>query len=47
MKIFKYINNNDRFINLFIFCRTYTLTCIMDPGIIPSDFYLENYDVDN
>ena len=28
------------------FAGTYTLTCIMDPGIIPPDFYLENYEVD-
>ena len=30
----------------FFFAGTYTLTCIMDPGIIPPDFYLENYEVD-
>ena len=30
---------------LFFVC-TYTLTCIMDPGIISPDYYLENYEVD-
>ena len=45
-----------KFLNIFIiiigllvylfFAGTYTLTCIMDPGIIPPDFYLENYEVD-
>ena len=28
------------------FVITYTLTCIMDPGVIPPDYYLENYDVE-
>ena len=28
------------------FVSTYTLTCIMDPGIITPDYYLENYEVD-
>ena len=29
-----------------VFFVTYTLTCIMDPGIITPDYYMENYDVD-
>ena len=30
----------------FFFVITYTLTFIMDPGVIPPDYYLENYDVE-
>ena len=29
-----------------LFVSTYTLTCILDPGIISPDYYLENYEVD-
>lgn len=29
-----------------LFVTTYTLTCIMDPGIISPDYYLENYEVE-
>jgi hypothetical protein len=47
--LWKYINIFIKIIGIIVylfFVITYTLTCVMDPGVIPPYYYLENYDVE-